>query len=356
MGKKYFLEKNISLREVAYVDAIFVCVFFIAILSLCFFVFEFSIGISFLITFLTGIIFDYIFTYYLINKFVYRKIRLIYKVIHDFKVDKQTKKSRVKPFDNRLIEKAERDVVEFMEKKTGEIDELRKMETYRSEFLGNVSHELKTPLTAIQGYILTLLDGGLSDEKINCDYLKRTANNIDRIIAIVNDLDTITRLESKELALHMEKFDLYVLVKETLDLLEMKAETYHINLVIDAKTDHSYMVSADRESIQQVLVNLIDNSIKYNGKAKGQTKISFFDMDENYLIEITDNGIGIDSVHISRLFERFYRVDKARSRETGGSGLGLAIVKHIIEAHGQSVSVRSTPNIGSTFGFTIKKA
>jgi len=309
--------------------------------------------VSLIITFLVGLLFGFSFTYYWIDLFIYQKIRLIYKVILDFKISKSTKKEWNKKY--RSIEVAERDVLSFMEKKDSEMEQLRKMEIYRKEFLGNVSHELKTPLTVIQGYVLTLLDGGLSDEKINYKYLYQASKNIDRIIAIVDDLDTISKLEYKEFSLNFEKFDLYKLLQETLEMLEIQSKKYNVQYVVNANVERAYMVKADRECIQHVFINLLINAMKYNDKEEKTIKITFFDMDENYLIEITDNGIGIDSSHIPRLFERFYRVSKDRSRDLGGSGLGLAIVKHIIEAHSQTINVRSTPDVGSTFSFTLKK-
>jgi two-component system phosphate regulon sensor histidine kinase PhoR len=204
--------------------------------------------------------------------------------------------------------------------------------------------------------VLTLLDGGLYDEKINYQYLYKASKNIDRIIAIVNDLDTITKLEYKDFKLNIEKIDLKKLLQDSLDMLEMLSKQHNVRYEVNANVERSYMVYADRESIQNVFLNLITNAIKYNDKEEKKIKITFFDMDQNYLIEITDNGIGIESRHLPRLFERFYRISKDRSREMGGSGLGLAIVKHIIEAHKQSIYVRSTPGVGSTFSFTLKKS
>lgn len=207
----------------------------------------------------------------------------------------------------------------------------------------------------IQGYILTLLDGGMDDITINKDYLFKTEKNIDRMVAIVEDLEAISRFESGELQLELAKFDLLLLTKEVVDFLEIKAKKKNIRVYFRQDYEKPIFVYADKEKIRQVLINLIDNSIKYNND-NGKTKLSFFDMDENVLIEITDNGIGIESKDIPRLFERFFRVDKSRSRGQGGSGLGLAIVKHIIEAHNQTINVRSTIGLGTTFAFTLKKS
>jgi two-component system phosphate regulon sensor histidine kinase PhoR len=236
-----------------------------------------------------------------------------------------------------------------------EIDELKKMEVYRREFLGNVSHELKTPLFNLQGFVLTLMDGGIHDPKINLDFLGKSQKNIERMITIVEDLEVISRLETGEATPLLVNFSIPALVREVFEFLEPKAGERKIRLLFAADYNDNMLVRADKEKIRTVITNLVLNSIKY-GIEGGRTKVSFYDMDENYLIEISDNGVGIHEKHISRLFERFYRVDKHRSRAQGGSGLGLAIVKHIIEAHNQTINVRSAPGVGSTFSFTLAKA
>lgn len=350
---KYRKTKNLNSKVIAFIVAFTVSLMLVLFFCICFFGANLTIKVSLLITFFAGFLFSFLFTYYWIDLFIYQKIRLIYKIILDFKMSKSTKKEWKKKY--RSIEMAEQDALSFMTKKDSEMEQLRKMEMYRKEFLGNVSHELKTPLTAIQGYVLTLLDGGLSDEKINYKYLYKASKNIDRIIAIVDDLDTISKLEFKEVSLNFENFDLYKLLKQVLDLLEIQSKKQNVQYVINASIERAYMVYADRESIQNVFINLLTNAMKYNDKEVKEIKITFFDMDENYLVEITDNGIGIDSSQIPRLFERFYRVSKDRSRDMGGSGLGLAIVKHVMEAHGQTITVRSTPEVGTTFSFTLKK-
>ena len=289
---------------------------------------------------------------FFLEKFIYEKIKLIYKIIHTFKTPFQ-KESTV--FQNKdLLETAEVEVLKWTEERKNEIEQLKKSDSYRREFIGNVSHELKTPIFNIQGYILTLLDGGLDDPTINKEYLLRAEKNINRMVAIVEDLEVISHLESGELKMNVESFDIIALAKEVIETLEIKAKKKSIRIYFAESYEEPINVMADRERIRQVLVNLMDNSIKYNNE-NGNTKISFFDMDENILIEVTDNGIGIDVLNIHRIFERFYRVDKSRSREQGGSGLGLAIVKHMIEAHNQTINVRSTVGIGTTFAFTLKK-
>jgi two-component system phosphate regulon sensor histidine kinase PhoR len=244
--------------------------------------------------------------------------------------------------------------MEWADDKAREIAELKQMEQYRREFIGNVSHELKTPIFNMQGYLHTLIDGGIHDDKINLDYLYKAAGNLDRLNNIVEDLESISLLESGSLEMEMRKFDIHELAQQVFESLEMQADSNDIELGFKKGCDKSTMVVGDHERIRQVLTNLVSNSIKY-GRENGKTQVGFYDMDENVLVEISDNGIGIDKEHLSRLFERFYRIDKSRSRHQGGTGLGLAIVKHIIEAHDQTIHVRSTPGVGSTFGFTLRK-
>lgn len=290
---------------------------------------------------------------FFIENFIYKKIKVIYKNINDLKAGKGSRNINL-DFNTDLLGKVDSEVQEWAEIKAREIEVLKKAEQYRKEFIGNVSHELKTPVFAIQGYIETLLDGGLEDETINHSYLYKASQNVERLQTIIDDLLIISKLESNEVPLEIEKFDLVELIKEVFESLEVQAEIQDITLSLKQGHDKTTMVLADKSRIQQVLTNLITNSIKY-GKEGGKTAIGIYDMDENYLVEVSDDGIGIAKEHLPRLFERFYRVDKHRSREVGGSGIGLAIVKHIVEAHGQTINVRSTPDVGTTFGFTIKK-
>lgn len=294
----------------------------------------------------------YIFKFTL-EKFIYEKIRVIYKTIRHIKSPKGSEQPVI---TGKTIENVYEEVVDWGNKKSKEIEELKRMAQYRREFLGNVSHELKTPIFNIQGYVLTLLDGGLEDPAINKEYLLRTEKSINRMIAIVQDLESISQLESSELQLNLAKTDLVALSREVFDYLEIKARKRNNNISFGDQYEKPVFVMADKERIREVLINLIDNSLKYGNQEQGLTKVSFFDMDENVLVEVTDNGNGIDESERNRIFERFYRTDKGRSREQGGSGLGLAIVKHIIEAHDQTINVRSTPGVGTTFAFTLKKA
>jgi two-component system, OmpR family, phosphate regulon sensor histidine kinase PhoR len=251
------------------------------------------------------------------------------------------------------IENLNQEISAWTENRKAEIERLKKLEVYRKEFLGNVSHELKTPVFNIQGYILTLLDGGLEDPTINRNYLQRAEKSVDRMITIIDDLEAISQLETGELRIESEKFDIISLIKDVIEAQEMKATARGIKLIAvgDSKP---IMVYADRFRIRQVLVNLIVNSIKY-GKQNGETKIKVNDLGNKILVEVSDNGMGVSKEHLPRLFERFYRVDKSRSREQGGTGLGLAIVKHIIEAHSQTIQVMSTEEVGTVFTFSLAK-
>lgn len=296
---------------------------------------------------------SYLFIYNFLQVFIYRKIKLIYKSIHHLKLGKDSAFGEYMSDDP--VNDVEKEVSDWAVSKRREIDELKRMEQFRKEFLANVSHELKTPLFSLQGYIHTLLDGALEDEKVNKMFLEKSANSLERLCSLVDDLSEITQLERGEISIMPEPFDINKLTKEVFDAMESKAAQKGISFHIKKGTDSPFYVLADRERIRQVITNLVDNSIKY-GKTNGETTAGFYDMDENILIEISDTGLGIGEEHLPRLFERFYRIDKHRSREVGGTGLGLAIVKHIVEAHKQIINVRSTQGIGSTFGFTLKKS
>lgn len=304
-----------------------------------------------LVEILAVFILAYIITYYTIRKVLINKITPIYKIIQ------QTGNSNlndIDSFDNKnLIEEAGKDVTNWFKLKTKEIEKLKKLEKYRREFLGNVSHELKTPIFNAQGYISTLIDGGIDDKSINKKYLEKADQSINRLITIVKDLELIAKLESGELELKFENFNIVQLVKDIVELQEIRANKLNIKIQI-INSDKSIIVKADKQKISDVLNNLIVNSLIY-GKANGTTAINFFDMDNKLLIEVSDNGVGIEEKHIPRLFERFYRVDKSRSRDQGGTGLGLAIVKHILEVHGETIHVRSTLGEGSAFSFTLNK-
>ena len=253
-----------------------------------------------------------------------------------------------------MIENAEENVQQWQKFQIKEISKLKEQEAFRREFLGNLAHELKTPIFSIQGYILTLLEGGLEDDKINRKFLERASISTDRIVGILEDLDNITKMEDEKFQLKMESFDIVKLAKETFESLELMAEEKNITFKLEDSDEPSFVV-ADREKIGQVLTNLVRNSIAYGNKG-GLTSITIFTIDELTTIEVTDNGIGISETELARLFERFYRVEKSRTRNEGGSGLGLSIVKHIIESHNQKISVKSTPGVGSQFHFSLDKS
>jgi two-component system phosphate regulon sensor histidine kinase PhoR len=306
-----------------------------------------SFGISFATSFVVF--------YYLLEKYIYTKIKLIYKLIHNLKLGKDLKQAIGEYKSSDPLNDVEQEVKEWAGDKKREIDLLKKQEQFRKEFLSNVSHEFKTPLFAIQGYIETLKDCIADDPEMAAKFLKKAENNVERLSFLIGDLDSISKLETGEIPINFEKFDFVVLAKEVMENLEDMAAANHVKLAFKEKYTAATMVSADREKIRQVMVNLLQNSIKY-GRENGLTAIKIFELHDQFLIEVTDNGIGIDQKHLPRLFERFYRVDSHRSRQEGGTGLGLAIVKHILEAHQQTISVRTTPNIGTTFAFTLQKS
>ena len=285
-----------------------------------------------------------------IEHFIYKRVKAVYDSV-TLLDSSSLQKQRVTTDMATLTKEVEK----FAQDKKIEIESLKGRENYRKEFMGNVSHELKTPLFTVQGYILTLLDGALKDKSVRKKYLKRASKGVDRLIYIVNDLDMITKLETGDLHLYEEDFDIIEVVESVFELLEMKSQKKEISLNFD-KQYPPIMVFADKERIQQVLTNLIVNSIKY-GKQGGTTEVSIENLaSDKILVRITDNGEGIHIEHIPRLFERFYRVDKSGSRQEGGSGLGLSIVKHIIEAHDENIYVESDYGVGSEFSFTLKKA
>jgi two-component system phosphate regulon sensor histidine kinase PhoR len=283
---------------------------------------------------------------------VFKKINHLFNTVKTYRSSSGTT-TNSRAYSGSEIDNLMQEILAWADDRKNEIERLKKLEVYRKEFLGNVSHELKTPVFNIQGYVLTLLDGGLEDPSINRNYLERAEKSVDRMITIIDDLEAISQLETGELQIEPERFDIAALAKDVADAQEMKATAKGIILTLP-EDQKSMFVFADRFRIRQVIVNLIVNSVKY-GKEYGETKIRFYDVGENIMIEIADNGIGIAKEHLPRLFERFYRVDKSRSREQGGTGLGLAIVKHIIEAHNQSINVMSTEGAGTVFSFTLKK-
>jgi len=297
---------------------------------------------------------SYFLVLFILNRYINDKIKPIYKTIREVPVS--GKKGKLfETISSTNISDVQKEVEEWAKNQTQEITRLKDLERYRKEFVGNVSHELKTPIFNIQGYVLTLLEGGIDDPKINKLYLQRTEKSIDRMISIVEDLESITKLESGELTLNFVEFDLVRLTEDVFELAQMLASERNISLQFATKSEKPIMVRADKKRIMEVMNNLVGNGIKY-GKKRGHVKVGFYDLHETILIEVSDNGIGMDKIDLYRIFERFYRVDKSRSREQGGTGLGLSIVKHIIEAHDQTINVKSVVDKGTTFTFTLEKA
>lgn len=296
----------------------------------------------------------YFIVLFLLERFIYRKIKLIYKSIHRFKTQKLNPEDASPISKDDPIADVSKQVFQWMRSNQREIEELKKQESFRRDFLGNVSHELKTPITNIQGYVHTLMEGALHDENVNEKFLKKLSKNTARMVEMVEELTMISKIEIGRLSMDMTNFDIKTLVEDVFDSLELMAKESDMKLTFKKRSSQNMMVHADRQKIRQVVTNLLTNAIKYSHR-DGEVLVSFYDMDKYILVEVTDNGEGIAAKHLPRLFERFYRVDKSRSREQGGSGLGLAIVKHIIEAHQQTINVRSTLGQGTTFSFTLEK-
>jgi two-component system phosphate regulon sensor histidine kinase PhoR len=287
-----------------------------------------------------------------IERFINRRIRLIYRTINKLRATKSEDKTIDLSTD--VIGNVNRDVLEWAQHSNQEIKQLKELARFRKEFIGNLAHELRTPACLLQGYILTLLEGGLEDPNINRKYLERADKNLDRLISLINDIHQITKIESGEEVLNITRFDVVQLVRDIVDSEEFMANQKGIELQVERERKPLWVL-ADRDKIEQVLSNLITNSIRY-GIDGGKTMVQFDELDDEIIVEIEDNGVGIKEEHLPRLFERFYRVDKSRSRHLGGTGLGLAIVKHILDAHNQTISVRSQPGEGSAFSFTLKTA
>lgn len=328
----------------------------IAIMAMSFFRMAYDVtGVPVFLPFLLGFL-VFLLAFFLIRfgveQFIYSKVKIIYKNIHELKIGSEFEEDELARSTD--LDKVTREVSEWATQNRNEIAELRERENFRREFVGNISHELKTPIFNIQGYLLTLLDGAIDDQEINRRYLKRANKSVDRMINIIEDLEVISALESDRVQINDESFDLTELVDEVFELLDDKAKKRDITLKSSRPNDQPIPVEADYSKIEQVLINLITNAIKY-GNPEGQVEVRFFDMDQHILVEVSDDGVGIPPEDLPRVFERFYRVDKSRSRDAGGTGLGLSIVKHIIEAHKQTINVRSSESKGSTFSFTLKK-
>jgi len=341
-----------SPQRIALISSLLIALFGNVLLFLLTFILNDSISIPFyVINFLFIFIAAYVATRIAFKKFILSKIRIIYKTIgKPLKFERELKEG----YSSNLLQSVEHDVAEWAISKNKQIRELRKLESYRREFVGNVSHELKTPIFNAQGYIETLLDGGMEDPAVSKNYLEKAAANLERLDNIVQDLLEVSRFESGQVKLEKSAFDIADLTREVAARYEYMAQEQQHTIHIDTTTG-TLLVYADRHRMQQVLENLISNAIKYGREKGGHTEIQFHDWDELVLVEISDNGPGIAEKDITRLFERFFRGEKSRNRKLGGTGLGLSIVKNIINAHDQNINVRSQVGVGTTFSFTLEK-
>jgi len=307
---------------------------------------------GFVLTFLVA----YTIYFYTLQYFIYRKIKLIYKFIYQTKATKREEFFYQNILPQKSIDEVRKDVERWAIEKSDEIASLQKNEQFRKEFLMNLAHELRTPIFTVQGYVHTLLDGAIDDPNVNRKFLNNATKGIQRLAQLAEDLNEISKLESGGAELNTEPFVIQDLVKDVYEELMLKAKERNIHMQIKKGTEAGIHVLADKEKIKQVVVNLVENSLKY-GNTGGTITTGFYQMDEGRVyVEVSDDGPGIAEHHLPRIFERFYRADRSRSREIGGTGLGLAIVKHIIEAHDQTVTVRSKMGVGSSFGFTLEKA
>ena len=346
-----FAKKNFSPQQVAFATSIPIGV--LAGIAIYFYSELWLPSLIFLIV-LTGV--SYLIIYYTVKQFIFRKIKIIYKLIYQTKASKREEFYYKNILPQKSIDEVSDDVEQWAVQRKEEIEALRKNEDFRKEFLLNLSHELKTPIFAIQGYVDTLLNGALNNPDVNTKFLNNTSKNIDRLVNLVDDLDEITKLESGEQLLYKQNFIIQDLFKEVCESLSIKTDEKKIKCFIKKGCELPLTVFADKEKIRQVLINLIDNAIKY-GKQNGTIEGSAYKIDgKTILVEISDDGYGISEEHLPRIFERFYRTDLARTRKIGGSGLGLSIAKHIIEAHNETIHARSKIDVGTTFGFTLPSA
>jgi two-component system phosphate regulon sensor histidine kinase PhoR len=341
-------KKNLSPRQLSAFTAMALSV----PISLGIFILKFN-WIEGLVSFLLIFIGSYFLILTIIQNFIYRKIKLIYKFIHQTKASKKEEMYYKYILPQKGIDDVREDVEAWAEQRSKEIEMLKKNESFRKEFLQNLSHEFKTPVFAIQGYIDTLLQGALDNPEVNKRFLEKAAKNAERLASLIKDLDEISKLERGELKLLKRNFVIQDLVREVFESLSWKAESRNISFSIKKGCEQPLLVYADKEKIRQVIGNLVDNSIKY-GKFGGNIVASMYNTDDkNILVEISDDGMGIAEKNLDRVFERFFRTSEGRGRDVTGSGLGLSICKHIIEAHGHTIHVRSKENVGTTIGFTL---
>ena len=343
-----FSFKNLSPRQLSFLTALAIAILFSIIIYLV----DYSWKIS-LLLFIALLAASYGIISFTLERFIYRKIKLIYKLISQTKATKREETYYKYILPQKSIDEVKDDVEAWAEKRNEEIEILKRNEQYRKEFLQNLSHEFKTPVFAIQGYVDTLLDGALTNPEVNKKFLEKTSRNIERLTNLLKDLDEITKLEMGELILDKQNFIIQDLVKEVFEAVSIDSDQKNIQLNIKKGCETPFTVFADKEKIRQVLHNLIENSIKY-GKPGGNITASIYKTaDKKVLVEISDEGVGIPENDLIRIFERFYRTEEGRSRDVSGSGLGLSICKHIIEAHGQAIHARSTAGVGTTIGFTL---
>lgn len=343
-----FSKKNLSPQQLSALTAVTLSI----PITLGLYIFNHSWWVS-LVSFVVIFLGSFGLILFSLQTFIYRKIKLIYKLIYQTKASKREEFYYKNILPQKSIDEVREDVEQWAEQRKLEIEVLKQNEAFRKEFLQNLSHELKTPIFAIQGYVDTLLNGALYNNDVNAKFLQSTSRNIGRLASLLNDLDEISKLESGELKINFQDFIIQELMKEVYDTLMLSAKEKDIRCIIKKGCEFPLVVHADKEKIRQVLLNLVENAIKY-GKQHGTIESSFYNVDgRNILAEVSDDGSGIAEEHLPRLFERFYRTDLARSRKVGGSGLGLSICKHIIEAHDQTIHVRSKIDVGSTFGFTL---
>jgi two-component system phosphate regulon sensor histidine kinase PhoR len=341
--------KNLSPRQISAFTAIILSIPIAA--SIYFLTSKWQIALAALFIVLAGSYFLILLT---LEQFIYRKIKIIYKLIHQTKATKREEMYFKYILPQKSIDEVAEDVEKWGEKQNEEIALLKQNEAYRKEFLQNLAHEFKTPIFAIQGYVDTLLGGAMEDTEVSKKFLENTAKNVERLANLMNDLDEISKLERGEQLLYKQNFIIQDLIKEVFESLYIKVNEKQIQPFIKKGCEFPMTVFADKEKIRMVFLNLIENANKY-GRTNGSIMASIYKTDNDHvLIEISDDGIGIDEEHLPRIFERFYRTDAARSRDKGGTGLGLAICKHIIEAHNQRIHVRSTPDVGTTIGFTLE--
>lgn len=346
-----FAKKNFSPQQVGFVTALPIT----GLAAVTFYLYT-EKWLPALLLFIGFFIINYLIISLTVKRFVYRKIKLIYKLIYQTKASKKEEFYFKNILPQKSIDEVDEDVEQWAVQHKGEIEILRKNEIFRKEFLLNLSHELKTPIFAIQGYVDTLLNGAMDNAEVNKKFLNNASKNVDRLVNLLEDLDEITKLESGEELLLKENFVIQDLIKEVFESLSLKADEHKIKCFIKDGCELPLTVYADKEKIRMVIINLVDNAIKY-GKQNGIIEGSAYKVDgKKILVEITDNGYGISEEHLPRIFERFYRTDLARARKAGGSGLGLSIVKHIIEAHEDTIHVRSKIDVGTTFGFLLPSA